>query len=151
MGLNTWQRVELEKIFVSNNELNIIQQNILSMVLRMTDNSGRIENIIDEERGFSVSAAKDLNPHQGVEGIVLEAEKPLKQIRLQYLGFSARELYISENSIQVLDGKKLIEVVYKGGYEKERRGQIDVFAANVGKIATFDVIINNDFRLYLRK
>ena len=53
-------------------------------------------------------------------------------------------------------GKQTIEVFYKGQYSNtlfgsERYGEIYVFAINGGKIATFDVVVKDDIRLYPHK
>ncbi|MFQ5969648.1 MAG: hypothetical protein ACE5J2_04025 [Nitrososphaerales archaeon] len=150
---NAWQKAELERIFARNADLTTTQQRILNMVL-MRVTTGSTDNgfaVIDEEQGFTIGIESELNPHHGVEGITLETNSPVKQIKLVSSDFSQRELYISEKEIQLLDGKKTIELIYKGGYGEERYGQIHVFAVNMGKIATFDVVIKDDIKLNLRQ
>ncbi|MEM3128440.1 MAG: choice-of-anchor U domain-containing protein, partial [Nitrososphaerales archaeon] len=105
------------------------------------------------EQTFNAITAKELNPHHGIEGIVIETSQPLRQIRFSTSPEFSKDLHLSETQIMELNGKHLVEVVYKGQYAdtpygKERFGQIYVFGANKGKLATFDVVINDDIRLY---
>ena len=109
------------------------------------------------EQRFSALVSEDLNPHHSVEGIDLEAAEPLKQIRLaKSPAIDDRAFYISEKGMEEFVGKQTIEVVYKGQYSNtlfgsERYGEIYVFAINGGKIATFDVVVKDDIRLYPHK
>jgi len=60
-------------------------------------------------------------------------------------------LQLSENAIKEVNGKYTIDVTYKGDYSIEKRGTIDVFSSNMGKIVTYDVIITDDMQLYLHQ
>ncbi len=101
------------------------------------------------EEAFTAVVSKELNPHHGIEGITLETTQPVSQIRFaNSLEFTDKELHISEKSLLELDGKQTISLTYKGQYGKERHGYVYVFAANNGLLATFDVVVNDDIRLY---
>lgn len=102
------------------------------------------------EQSFTAVLAKELNPHKNIEGVILTTNQPLKQIRLaKSPEFSDRELYISEKGIMELNGKQTVKVIYKGQYYgKERHGQLYVFATNKGKLATFDIVVKDDIKLY---
>jgi len=102
------------------------------------------------EQRFTAVISKELNPHHGVEGILLASDSPIKQIRIaQSIDFGVRELRISDKGIKELAGEQLVKIDFKGSYtDKERRGQIYVFATNIGMLARFDVVVNDDIRLY---
>ncbi|MGH9922882.1 MAG: choice-of-anchor U domain-containing protein [Nitrososphaerales archaeon] len=104
---------------------------------------------VEAEQTFSAVVSKELNPHHGIEGITLDTTEPLKQIRIvKSPEFTDREFHISDKALNEIDGKQTIEVTYKGQYGKERHGYVYVFAANKGLLATFDVVVNDDVRLY---
>ena len=103
---------------------------------------------------FTAVVAEELNPHHGVEGIILKSDHTIEQIRIaKSPDFGNRELWISEKGVKKLDGEQMIEIRYKGQYTdslygKEKRGHLYVFAANIGRVATFDVIVDDDIKLY---
>ena len=104
---------------------------------------------VDAEQTFSAVVSKELNPHHGIEGITLDTTEPLKQIRIvKSPEFTDKEFHISDKALTEIDGKQTIELTYKGQYGKERHGYVYVFAANKGLLATFDVVVNEDVRLY---
>lgn len=109
------------------------------------------QNVVqaDAEQTFSAVVSKELNPHHGIEGITLDTTEPLKQIRIvKSPEFTDKEFHISDKALTEIDGKQTIELTYKGQYGKERHGYVYVFAANKGLLATFDVVVNEDVRLY---
>ncbi len=104
---------------------------------------------VDAEQTFSAVVSKELNPHHGIEGITLDTTEPLKQIRIvKSPEFTDKEFHVSDRALTEINGKQTIELTYKGQYGKERHGYVYVFAANKGLLATFDVVVNDDVRLY---
>ena len=104
------------------------------------------------EQNFSAILSKGLNPHHGVEGIVLTSEEPGKQVRLgRSVEFSdERSLHVSDKALGVM-GEQTIIVTYKGEYT-QKTGQIYLFGTNTGLFATFDVTVDqNDVKLTLQK
>lgn len=108
----------------------------------------------EEEQIFSAERSLTLNPHHGVEGIVLSSKIPIKQIRIGISpDFSLRELYVSEYALKEFYGKREVVVDYKGQYAnteygKERHGFIHIFATNLGHVATFEVVVKDDIIVY---
>jgi len=105
---------------------------------------------------FSAKRSLSLNPHHGMEGVNLNAEEPIKQIRLAVTGLMFNELRLSDYALQEVMGKKTVVVDYTGQYAntdygKERHGQIHVFSANVGRLATFDVDVSDDIVVQLHE
>jgi len=105
-----------------------------------------------QSKGEQVLAAErslDLNPHHGVEGLELFANGPVKQLRISTSGFAYKEILVSDYAIKEFSGENTVVVKYVGQYAntlygKERHGQVHVFGANAGHVATFDVSVVDD-------
>lgn len=106
------------------------------------------------EETFVAERSVTLNPHHSVEGMVLFAKVPIKQIRIATSpDFGFKELHVSDYALKELYGHHTITVTYKGQYAntqygKELHGYLYVFASNIGHLATFDVVVKDDIILY---
>ena len=100
---------------------------------------------------FAAYVSKEINPHHGIEGRVLKANEPIKQIRLAISPeLDHSSLYISEKALMELNGENTIKIEYRGDYSTHKSDKIYVFTSNMDKIAEFDVVISDDVRIYLR-
>ncbi len=92
---------------------------------------------------FTAFVSKELNPHKDIEGIVLTSTEPVKQIRIagspEFADFHS--LQVSDRAIRELNGQYTVVVRYYGQHI-DKQGELYVFAANRGLLATFDVKVD---------
>jgi hypothetical protein len=97
-----------------------------------------------ESTTITATVSEEMNPHHGVEGIVLNGSA--NQIRIAKSVEFGNELHLSEYALRKLDKQTLVKVSYMGQYEN-KAGFIYVFGANSGLIRTFKVDIGKDITL----
>lgn len=97
---------------------------------------------------FTAFVSKELNPHKDIEGMVLTSTEPIKQIRIAGSPeVDFRSLQVSDKAIQELNGQYTVVVKYYGQHI-DRKGELYVFGANRGLLATFDIKVDGyDMRL----
>ncbi len=91
---------------------------------------------------FTAFVSKELNPHKDIEGMVLTSTEPIKEIRIAGSPeVDFHSFQVSDQAIQELNGQYTVVVKYYGQHI-DRKGELYVFGANRGLIATFDVKVD---------
>ncbi len=97
---------------------------------------------------FTAVISKEAIPYNGVERIDLVTKEPIEQVRIGMSpNFNERVLWVSDTAFKEIKGHTSITAKYLGA-DKLMSGQLYVFAANRGLLATINLQITGDDLVY---
>ncbi|MEM3099174.1 MAG: hypothetical protein QXU32_10750 [Nitrososphaerales archaeon] len=108
------------------------------------------------QKAVSATKSTRLNPHYGVEGVALSSTVTANQLRMSVSGLHSNAILLSDYALKEIVDDYTLVVKYIGQYAntffgKEQHGYLDIFGANMGHIARFDIHVADDMILNMHK